>query len=230
MANLSRSIPAARGLQGIDTFLWTISSQLRRIPLNWLDCPGRFFWVRFLSGLLMFSSLEVLRSTQESTMLNILMSVELLHSQFLNKAVRHAWVLLRLWWPLKCNYRPELESVCKALEVCFCWSYSEFHYFCLIPHFPLGFEVLFLRMWSAWRIAFYFGMNIDLTRWKVLSFCKRNSLVFCMANHIIQRIHDCLVNNILGHSISILSISCLLFGLCNFLVLFSFYCLDWSLL
>ena len=101
MANLSRSIPAARGLQGIETFLWTISSQLRRIPLNWLDCPGRFFWVRFLSGLLMFSSLEVLRSTQESTMLNILMSVELLHSQFLNKAVRHAWVLLRLWWPLK---------------------------------------------------------------------------------------------------------------------------------
>lgn len=43
----------------------------------------------------------------------------------------------------KSNYGPELESVCKALEVCFCYLYSEFYYFCLIPHFPLGFEFLF---------------------------------------------------------------------------------------
>ena len=55
------------------------------------------------------------------------------------------------------DYRPELENVCKALEVCLCCLCSEFHYFCLIPHFPFGFELLFFDSVKCLRIAFMFA-------------------------------------------------------------------------
>ncbi|PQQ11387.1 protein NLP4-like isoform X2 [Prunus yedoensis var. nudiflora] len=95
-------ILAVPGFPNIEKSLLIMNSQLERILQSWLrGCPAGFSQVRFLSGLLMFDSSEVM-STHGLTMLNVMMTC--------------LGVIEVVTTTQKTKYQHELESVCKALE------------------------------------------------------------------------------------------------------------------